>query len=74
MGFHNLNSIICHELNDALELPRFRSPRVLVDELPAISQLMAVEQHAEVDVTLRLLEFPLEPSQPFAVIPMNVLV
>ena len=54
-----------HDFVDAIQVPGFRCPRVLVEEVPALLKLVPVQRAAELDVLdgFGLLQFVLlEPS------------
>ena len=74
MSFDNIDARVVGQVEDAIEFPGTRTPRVLVDEVPSIPELMAVQRHTELNV-LRRLSFSLfELPQPFRIVSMYMLV
>ena len=54
-----------HDFDDAIQVPGFRCPRVLVEKVPALLKFVPVQRAAELDVLdgFGLLQFVLlEPS------------
>ena len=74
MSFDNIDARVVGQVEDAIEFPGTRTPRVLVDEVPLVSWLVAVQRHTELDVLRRLSVSFLELSQPFWTISMYKLV
>ena len=74
MSFDNIDARVVGQVEDAIEFPGTRTPRVLVDEVPPIPELVAVQRHAELDVLRRLSLSVVELPQPSWIFSMYVLV
>ena len=74
MSLDNLDARVVGHVENATEFPGTRTPRMLVDEVPSVPELVAVQRHTELDV-LRCFSFSfLELPQPLWIISMYMLV
>ena len=74
MRFDNIDACVVDRVEDTIELPRTRTPRVFVYKVSSNPELMPIQCHAILHVLRRLLLGFLERLQPFRIIAMYVLV
>ena len=74
MRFDNIGARVVDQIEDTIELPRTRTPRVFMDKVSSNPELMSVQCHATFNVLRRLLLSLLKRLQPFLIVAMHIFI
>ena len=68
MRFDNIDARVVDQIEDTIELPRTRTPRVFMDKVSSKCELMPVQRHTKLNVLRRLLLSLLKRLQPCRIV------
>ena len=74
MRLNNDDLRLLHQVLYAIQLPRARTPRVLVYKMASLTNLVVVEEYTKLYMLRRLLFLDLKFPQPFSIMPMEMFV
>ena len=74
MRLDDVDARVVDQFEDTVELPRTRTPRVFVDEVQSVSELMPLQRKAELNMLRGLLLLLVERSEPLGIVSMYILI